>query len=215
MDERLPLILFLLATVVPLFLGKTGAAPAWLSLQGLAMGWISLTQHHVLSAHALAGGLEVLLVRALLVPTLLRRALAGSAAAHDDLMPSNLLIWGVALALIILAFKFGDGARADVRALTLGVVAATGTMAFLLLSTNREPAAQLVALLFMENALALFESLMSEPWSVPVHVGVSGLYVGTVAVGVWLVRAPAAPLPAPDPAAAACAVSDDAVAREP
>lgn len=206
MDERLPLILFLLATVVPLFLGKTGAAAAWLSLQGLAMGWISLTQHHVLSAHALAGGLEVLLVRALLVPTLLRRALGGSAAAHADLMPSNLFIWGAALALIILAFKFGDGARADVRALTLGVVAACGTMAFLLLSTNRAPAAQLVALLFMENALALFESLMPEPWSVPVHLGISGLYVGTVAVGAWLVRAQ----PASDPAA-----SDDAVAREP
>ncbi len=211
MDERLPLILFLLTTVVPLFLGKMGATPAWLGLQGLAMGWISLTQHHALSVHALAGGLEVLLVRALLVPTLLRRALLGSAAAHEDLMPSNLLIWGVALALIILAFKFGDGARADVRALTLGVVAATGTMAFLLLSTNRAPVAQLVALLFMENALALFESLMSEPWSVPVHLGVSGLYVGTVAVGVWLVRAQAAP----DPGASACAASDGAVAREP
>ena len=211
MDERLPLILFLLATVIPPFFGKVGATPAWLGLQGQAMGWISLTQHHALSAHALAVGLEVLLVRALLVPTLLRRALVGSAAAHEDLMPSNLLIWGVALALIILAFKFGDGARADVRALTLGVVAATGTMAFLLLSTNRAPVAQLVALLFMENALALFESLMSEPWSVPVHLGVSGLYVGTVVVGVWLVRAQAAP----DPGASACAASDDAVAREP
>ena len=80
-----------------------------------------------------------------------------------------------------------------------------------LAKTNRAPVAQLVALLFMENALALFESLMSEPWSVPVHLGVSGLYVGTVVVGVWLVRAQAAP----DPGASACAASDDAVAREP
>jgi len=60
MDERLPLILFLLATVIPPFFGKVGATPAWLGLQGLAMGWISLTQHHALSAHALAVGLEVL-----------------------------------------------------------------------------------------------------------------------------------------------------------
>jgi hydrogenase-4 membrane subunit HyfE len=86
------------------------------------------------------------------------------------------------------AFQFGDGARADARALTLGVIAATVVIAFLVLSTNREPVAQLVALLFMENALALFESLMPEPWPIPVHLAISGVYVGTVSVGGWLVR---------------------------
>jgi len=62
------------------------------------------------------------------------------------------------------------------------------TIAFLVLATNREPAAQLVALLFMENALALFESLMPDPWPLPVHVAISSVYVGTVAVGSWLIR---------------------------
>jgi hypothetical protein len=57
----------------------------------------------------------------------------------------------------------------------------------LLLATNREPVAQLVALLFMENALALFESLMPEPWPWPVHLAISAVYVGTVAVGSWLI----------------------------
>jgi len=45
-----------------------------------------------------------------------------------------------------------------------------------------------VALLFMENALALFESLMPQPWPLPVHLAVSGVYVGTVAVGSCLIR---------------------------
>ena len=103
-------------------------------------------------------------------------------------MPSNLFAWGAAVTLLILAFQFGNGARADVRALTLGVAAATVTIAFLVLATNREPVAQLVALLYMENALALFESLMPEPWPLPVHVAVSGVYVGTVVVGSWLIR---------------------------
>ena len=58
----------------------------------------------------------------------------------------------------------------------------------LVLATNREPVAQLVALLYMENALALFESLMPEPWPLPVHVAVRGVYVGTVVVGSWLIR---------------------------
>ena len=184
----LPLILCLVATVIPVFFGKIHSAPAWLSLQALVLGWISMTRQSELSVHVLAIGLEVLLVRAWLVPTLLRRALVGQSAARQDLMPSNLFAWGVAISLIILAFRFGDGARADVRALTLGVVAATVMIAFLILATNREPAAQLVGLLFMENALALFESLMPEPWALPVHLAVSGVYILTVAVGSWLVR---------------------------
>jgi hypothetical protein len=45
-----------------------------------------------------------------------------------------------------------------------------------------------VALLFMENALALLESLMPEPWPLPVHIAVSSVYVGTVAIGSWLIK---------------------------
>lgn len=188
----LALILCLIATVIPVFFGKIGSAPTWLSLQALALGWISLTRHHELSTHAMAGGLEVLLIRAWLVPHLLRRALRDQRAAQLDLMPSNLFAWGVAITLIILAFKFGEGARADVRAMTLGVMAATVMIAFLVLATNHEPAAQLVALLLMENALALFETQLPEPWPLPVHLAVSGVYVVTVAVGSWLVRAQSA-----------------------
>jgi hydrogenase-4 membrane subunit HyfE len=177
----LPLIFCLIATVIPVFFSRISAAPTWLSLQALALGWITLSGSDPLSLHTLLLGGEVLLVRALIVPHLLRRALRRQ--TRISLMPSNLFTWGVAIILIILAFKFGDGARADVRALTLGVVAATAVISFLILSTNPEPRAQLVALLFMENALALFESLMPEPWPLPVHLAISAVYILTVAVG--------------------------------
>ncbi|TXT37816.1 MAG: hypothetical protein FD135_3314 [Comamonadaceae bacterium] len=187
-NPTLALIACLLATVIPVFFGKLAVTPVWLSLQALALGWITLNKHQVLDLHALEAGLEILIIRAWLVPHLLRRTLVDNKTTELDVMPSNLFTWGVAVTLIILAFQFGDGARADVRALTLGVIAATVTIAFLLLATNREPVAQLVAILFMENALALFESLMPEPWPLPVHVAISAVYVGTVAVGSWLVR---------------------------
>jgi hydrogenase-4 membrane subunit HyfE len=183
-----PLILCLFATIIPVFFGKLGAAPAWLSIQALALGWINLTLHHEWDAHAIAMVLEVLLLRAWLVPTVLRRTCAAPSIQSQDLMPSNLFAWGAAVSLIILAFKFGNGSHTDVRAITLGVVAATTVIAFLVLATNALPAAQLVALLFMENGLTLFESLMPEPWPLPVHIAVSTLYVLTVAVGSWLVR---------------------------
>ena len=187
-NPTLPLIACLIATVIPVFFGKLGVTPTWLSLQALALGWITLNKHHALDFHTLEAGLEILIIRAWLVPHLLRSTLKGSRTAALDVMPSNLFAWGAAVTLIILAFQFGDGARADIRALTLGVMAATVTIAFLVLATNREPAAQLVALLFMENALALFESLMPDPWPLPVHVAISSVYVGTVAVGSWLIR---------------------------
>ncbi len=187
-NPTLALIACLMATVIPVFFGKLSVTPNWLSLQALALGWITLNKHQELDFHALEAGLEVLIIRAWLVPHLLRHTLTGDKTAEQDVMPSNLFTWGVAVALIILAFQFGNNTHADVRALSLGVIAATVTIAFLLLATNREPVAQLVALLFMENALALFESLMPEPWPLPVHIAISVVYVGTVAVGSSLIR---------------------------
>ena len=189
----LPLIFCLVATVIPVFFSKISSAPTWLSLQALALGWITLTHFETFSLHASLVGFEVLLVRAVLVPHLLRRALRKQPTARISLMPSNLFAWIIAIMLIILAFKFGDGARADARALTLGVVAATVVIAFLILSTNHEPKAQLVAVLFMENALALFETLMPEPWPLTVHLAISAVYVLTVGVGSWLVAGEKSP----------------------
>ena len=189
----LALVLCLITTVIPVFFGKIGVSPTWLGLQALALGWVTIHHHNEVSVHTLFVGLEVLLVRAWLVPTLLRRMLLNQAPARLDLMPSNLFTWGIAVTLIILAFKFGEGARIDARTLTLGVIAATVMMALLILSTNQESSAQLVALLFMENALALFESLMPEPWPLPVHMALSGVYLITVLMGTWLLGHPAQP----------------------
>lgn len=184
----LPLILCLVATVIPIFFSRLSATPVWLSIQALTLVWITVLGAESMSVHAIISVVEIIVIRVVLVPYLLARAIRKTPQARMSVMPSNLFAWGVAITLIILAFKFGDGARADFRALTLGVVAATAMIAFLILATNQEPAAQLVAVLFMENALALFESLMPESWPIPVHLAVSGVYVLTVIVGSWLVR---------------------------
>lgn len=180
------LIACFLASATPIFFGKLRVAPTWLGLQALALGWLALNRADS-SLHALQAGLEILLLRGWLVPWGLRRALARQAAVqHVDVMPSNLFTWGIAIALIIVAFQFGNGARADLRALTLGVIAAMLTMSFLVLATNREPLAQLVALLFMENTIMLFETQLPHPWPTPVHVVLSIVYLGSAALGLWL-----------------------------
>ena len=191
---RLPLIAFLLAVVVPVFFSKIRSAPLWLLLQALALGWNTVAHHGLDSAHALIALLELLLLRGAIAPLLLRRAIRQRAQTNQDLMPSNLFTWVVAGTLIVLAFRFGAPGMGDYQAVTLGVVGATVAVAFLLLSTNDAPPAQLVAVLFMENALALFESLFPEPWPLPVHGALSAIYLLTIFVGSWLIGTPDAPV---------------------
>ena len=51
----LPLIFCLIATVIPVFFSRISSAPTWLSLQALALGWITLNDEF--SAHTLLLGL--------------------------------------------------------------------------------------------------------------------------------------------------------------
>lgn len=178
---------FFLSAVTPVFFAKLRVIPIWLSLQALALGWFVLAQENDL--HAVTAGLEIVLLRGALVPWMLRHHLARHASVADiDTMPSNLFAWGIAVALLIVAFRFGDGASTDLRALSLGTVACVLTMAYLILATNREPLAQLVALLFMENTVMLFETLLPHPWPLPVHGLLALLYAGFTAIGLWLMQ---------------------------
>lgn len=187
---RLPLILFLLAAVVPVFFGKIRSAPFWLSLQAVALAWSGAAHHEGWTVHAVVAMVEIITVRAVVAPLLLRRAIRGFAGPNADLMPSNLFTWAAGFALIVLAFDFGGAAMTDAPALALGVVGGMVAMALLLLSTNPSPPAQLVAVLFMENGIAVFESLLPEPWAWPVHGTLTLVYLVTVGVGGWLIGTP-------------------------
>jgi hydrogenase-4 membrane subunit HyfE len=185
----LPLIAFLVAAVIPIFFGKIRSAPFWLAAQAAALAWNVALQGDP-SLHTYVALIEVLAVRSLIAPRLLRRAIRLRGEPNLDLMPSNLFTWAIAIALVVLAFEFAAPAMSDRQALTLGVVGATVAVSLLLLSTNDSPPAQLVAVLFMENGLALFESLLPEPWPLPVHGALSAIYLLTVSVGSWLIAKP-------------------------
>ena len=189
---RLSLILFLLAAVIPVFFGKIRSAPVWLCLQAVALAWNGVAHSNGLSGHALVALLDVIVVRALVAPLLLRRAIHLRGDPNQDLMPPNLFTWVIGVTLIVLAFEFGGAAMTDVGALALGVVGAMVAIALLLLSTNDALPAQLVAVLFMENGIAVFESLLPEPWPLPVHGALTLVYLIIVGVGSWLIGTPAA-----------------------
>jgi hydrogenase-4 membrane subunit HyfE len=183
------LMLFLATAVVPVFFGKIRSAPIWLTAQAVALALAGFARHGELTLHSTVAMAEILVLRAVVAPLLLRRATVRREEANFDLMPSNLLIWMTAIALVVLAFEFGAPDRAD-HALALGVVAATVAVALLLLATNPSPPAQLVAVLFMENALALFETMLPQPWPLPVHASLSAIYLLAAGVASWLIGVP-------------------------
>lgn len=198
---RLPLILVLLAALLPVFFGKTRSAPFWLAVQGAALAWNNAVHHEAAGLHALASLAEIVVVRAVIAPLLLRRAIRRRSEPNIELMPSNLFTWVIGITLVVLAFNFGGAAMEDVPALALGVVGGMVALSLLLLSTNNAPPAQLVAVLFIENAIAVFESLLPEPWPWPVHAALAAVYLATVAVGCWLIGTPQAKAPALAPRA--------------
>lgn len=181
------LVVFLAAAVIPVFFGKLGSAPWWLALQAAALGAAGFLRQGEPGLHEWLALAEVLLLRAALAPRWLKQVVQQRAQTQLDLMPSNLFAWAIAIALIVLAFEFGAPPLGEHQALALGTVAATVAVALLLLAANDAPPAQLVAVLFMENALALFELLLPAPWPLPVHAALSLVFVGTVGVGSRLI----------------------------
>ena len=181
------LVVFLAAAVIPIFFGKLGSAPWWLALQAAALGAAGVAHRGEPGLHEWAALAEVLLLRGLVAPRWLKQAIARRGEAQLDLMPSNLFAWAIAIALLVLAFEFGAPPLGEQQALTLGTVAATVAVALLLLAANGAAPAQLVAVLLMENALALFELLLPAPWPLPVHAALSTVFVLTVGVGSRLI----------------------------
>ena len=108
----LPLIAFLVAAIIPIFFGKIRSAPFWLTAQAAALAW-NVAQHGDPSLHTYVALAEVLVVRALIAPKLLRRAIRQRGEPNLDLMPSNLFTWAIAIALVVLAFEFAAPAMSD------------------------------------------------------------------------------------------------------
>ncbi|MDO8944966.1 MAG: hypothetical protein Q7U75_17430 [Desulfobacterales bacterium] len=183
------MLLFLFATLIPVFFAKIHTAPFWLAAQAAALAGV-IAQHKGYSFHTLAEIGVILVVRAALTPGLLHQAIRRRSTSELNLLPSNLFVWTIGVTLVLLAFEFAAPVSMSREAFTLGVVGATIVVALLLLSTNGSAAAQLVAVLFMENALALFESLLSTPWPLAVRSILDLTYLLTVFVGAWLIGTP-------------------------
>jgi len=171
-----PLLLTLLIVLIlPLFLATWRASLTGLALQGILMGWLAYRLHPHWSAALALTELDLVGLRAVAVPLFLGRVLARHrAASRNDVIPPNMLAWTAALTLVLMAFRFADAASPnDAEAHMVVAVSISGVLlGLLILATQSGAFSQIVGVLRIENAIALFEiGTSAEEESLPIRFG--------------------------------------------
>lgn len=154
------LIAFVLVLIVPLFVATWRTSLLGLSLQGALMTAIAFRHGLHLSLEVVPEILDLVIVRTLVTPAVLHRALhLRRAPPRNDVIPPNLLSWTVALALVVAAFRVAAvlvPSEGDPQTL-VGVATAGVLLGLLVLATRSSPISEIVGALRVENAIALFE----------------------------------------------------------
>jgi hydrogenase-4 component E len=161
-----PLLIAILGVLlVPLFVASWRLSLLALTGQGLIMAWISYRLDpspdlfHA-SAQAWLELFDLVLVRGLGAPLALYSVLrARHAPARNDVLPPNLMAWTLAIALVLLSFRFAERmvpAETDEQTF-VAVATAALLLGVLVLATQTGPFSQMVGVLRIENAIALFE----------------------------------------------------------
>jgi hydrogenase-4 component E len=188
------LIAFLALTLFPLLAASWRVSLLGLALQGLLLGWMLIRAHEAPSAALLIQFLDLVLLRGIVGPQILYGVLSRQRAPRrNDVIPSNLFSWGFVSALLFVSFRFaGALAAADLPSSigssdlpsSLGFATATAAllMGMYVLATQNSMFSQMVGVLRIENAIALWELLLPSHAELPIAVGCSAVFLGTVVV---------------------------------
>lgn len=157
-----PLLISLLGvTLAPLFIASWRASLLGLACQGALMALALCRQPHALqSAADWIALLDLAVVRAVLVPLGLYAVLrARNARARNDVIPPDLLSWLLAIGSVPVSFSFAARLLpAPGEQQTLVAVSCAGLLLGLfVLATRPDPLSQVIGVLRVENAIALFE----------------------------------------------------------
>jgi hydrogenase-4 component E len=173
------LLAFMIVLILPLFVGTWRTSLIGLACQGLLMAWIALGHGAHVSWDAAIDVVDLLVLRAVAAPAALYIVLLKQKVPRrNDVIAPNLLSWVLALALVLMAFRF-----ADILVPTEGadqtLVAVAGSallLGLLVLSTRTGPLSQMIGVLRLENAIALFEL------GGPAHHEALGIRLGQTAI---------------------------------
>lgn len=157
-----PLLIALLGVLLlPLFVGSWRTSLLGLSCQGILMSWIAFRMGPPpQTASDWLVIADLVIVRGLFAPLALRAVLlAHKSPARNDVIPPNLLSWTFAFGIVLVAFNFSERlVPMHGEQQTLLAVATAGLLlGFLVLATQSGPFSQIIGIIRIENAIALFE----------------------------------------------------------
>jgi hydrogenase-4 component E len=198
------LIAFLVVLVVPLFVGTWRTSFLGLSLQGFLLSWIAFRHGVHFSAELVVEVVDLVVLRAIAAPWLLRRVLTQqNAPARNHVLAPNLFSWAIALALALMAFLAADQlvpVEGDAQ-LLVAVSTAALLLGLLVLATRGGHLSQMIGALRIENAIALFELGSVKHPSLGIRIGQVLITAGSIAFYRWYLQhlAPDESLPALTP----------------
>jgi len=177
--------------VLPIFVGNWRVSLVGLSAQGLLLAWIASRHDPSALDHASGwiGLVDFGAVRGVLAPLTMWRLLsARQVPGRNDVVAPNLFSWGLALGCVLLAFRLAAKLSPGASSHTLLAVSiAALLLGFLILSMQSSPLSQIIGLLRIENAVALFELHASAGAHEPIglRLGVSLAFLVSVGFFRW------------------------------
>jgi hydrogenase-4 component E len=131
-----------------------------LAMQGVLMAAIVVRHGAYLSLDSALALFDLVALRTIAAPLLVYQVLrAQNAPPRNDVIAPNLISWGLALGLVVVAFRMADTlvpAEGDEQAL-VAIASSSFVLGMFVLSTGRGTVSQIIGLLRVENAIALFE----------------------------------------------------------
>jgi hydrogenase-4 component E len=186
------LIVFLVVLIVPDLTASWRLSLVALGAQGLLMTAMVAQRGWTVSATGVVLLLDLLLVRTWFIPRHLYAIMARLGGPdRRDVIPANLLSWTMAGALVLMAFRFGALVEpgGGVEATQVAVAAAGLLLGLLVLGTQAGTFSQVVGVLRVEYAIALFELGADHELALPVQLGLTAvLLLSVLTLGGFLRR---------------------------
>lgn len=169
------LLAFMIVALVPLFVATWRTSLLGLSLQGSLIAWLALRHGATLSLDSALTAVDAVGLRAVGGPVLLYATMRGlRAPPRNNVIAPNLFSWAVAIGLVVVAFRSADVLvpLEGEQQMLVAVSSAAFVLGMFVLSTARGTFSQIIGLLRIENAIALFELGGQR------HAGATGIHAG-------------------------------------
>jgi len=185
---QLVLLLVVLSDLAILGTTRLSSCIRGVAAQGLLLGLLPVLVAPQVSVHAVALGMGTVLVKAIVLPWFLARAIR-EAAVRREIEPMVGFIASQLLGALALALAFAIAARLPLPALQQPLLVpaslATVMIGFIVLTTRRKAITQVVGYLILENGIYLFGLTQTESVPFLMELGVLlDVFVGVFVMGI-------------------------------